>query len=188
MILSAVVGSLSCALLLVIALGVTYRFVRVPSSRRSSRHISPVTAIEEQIYAQRSAPPPYSEAMVTSRPFDEYQREVASRSVQGPPPMPRADDPRGTAATTVDNSDDDLISVGVSESPSGVDGDDIVIALDCLTSWNCRPKPSADGISESSVTPTTSPAVQVADHDPPRGETVIEDHPGDDDDEQPLLM
>jgi len=95
-ILAAVVGSLSCGLLLVIALGVTYRLVCPPAGRRSSRHVSPITAIEEQIYARHSAPPPYPEAMATSRPYEDYQREIvaAGRS-----------DPAGTADTTDCNHD-----------------------------------------------------------------------------------
>ena len=209
-ILSAVVGSLSCALLLVIALSVMCRFVRQPSTRRSSRHISPITAIEEHIYAQRSAPPPYPEAMATSRPFDEHQHAVSAESAQteGPGHVDESCNMSAVTQDAVDNSDDDLINVAVNDTPSG-GGDDIVIALECLTRWHCQPKPSADS-SESSIiavddSPTNAPAggdsvpdIQVSDTadtlmtacDQRARETAAEDeddHLSNDDDDRPLL-
>jgi len=207
-VLSSVVGSLSCALLLVIALGVTYRFVRQPSGRRSSRHISPITAIEEQIYAQRSAPPPYPEAMATSRPFDECQH-AAGDEAAATPRTDRGDESGNTSAVVADavnNSDDDLINVTVSDAPAG-DANDIVIALECLTRWHCQPKPSADS-SESSViavddSPISAPAVcdsvsdiQVSDTsmtacDPFTYEMAADEddgHLSNDSDDQPLLI
>lgn len=151
-ILSAVVGSLSCALLLVVALGVTYRFVRAPSNRRPSRHISPITAIEEQIYAQRSAPPPYPEAMATSRPYDDYRREIMDHANE----VVTADNLVAGSNT----SDDDLLDVGV--TPTATDGrsEDIVIALDCLAHWQRQPKPVADS-SESSLNAIDNSQVDV---------------------------
>ena len=202
-ILSAVVGSLSCALLLVIALRIAYRFVRQPSNHRSSRHISPITAIEEQIYAQRSAPPPYPEAMATSRPFDECRAAAGDE----PAVMTGCDDESGNTSAlvldAVNNSDDDLINVSVDDTQSG--GDDIVIALECLTRWQCQPKPPADS-SESSIIagddlPASAPAacdsaVQVSDtftpdcDEPLVCETAADDidHVSNDDDDRPLLI
>jgi len=168
------VGSLSCALLLVIALGATYRLVCLPSGQRSSRHISPITAIEEQIYAQRSAPPPYPEAMATSRPFDEFHRETVAGSDQTAV-TPDADcagsggdNPCDASPILVrmsaDTSDDDLIDVGINdETAEDVGGGDenIVITLGCLARWHRHPKPSADS-SESSINAVDSSPTNAA--------------------------
>ena len=164
-ILSAVVGSLSCALLLVIAIGITYRIVRSPPTRRSSRHISPITAIEEQIYAQRSAPPPYLEAMATSRPFEEYQRESAARLEQSCA-VEGVDDANDTAALVPRNSsDDDLIDANETLQDIGDGDENIVIALGCLSRWQQHPKPPSDS-SESSVSAMdTSPNNATVDSD-----------------------
>ena len=208
-ILAAVVGSLSCALLLVIALGITYRLVCLQSSHRSSRHVSPIMAIEERIYAERSAPPPYPEAMATLRPYDEYQRDVVNQSERVRP----AEESGGGGETTdtaplvripTDTSDDDLIDVSISETPLDlVDGDEgIVITLGCLARWHRFPKPSADS-SESSVNAVegspasaattvcdSAPEVDVTDTssptcDQPDPETTNVDHA---DDDRPLLI
>jgi len=171
-ILSAVVGSLSCALLLVIALGVTYRFVRLPPGHRSSRHISPITAIEEQIYAQQSAPPPYLEAMATSRPFDECQRETVgclndTAATPGTESGQVSDDAGDTAALlchSANGSDDDLLDVGVDGAPvdRGNGDENIVIALGCLARWHRHAKLSA-GDSESSISAIDSSPLDVCD-------------------------
>lgn len=82
------VGSLCCGLLLAIALGIARRFyilrVRMTSDNYQStrRHQSIVTAIEDHIFASRSAPPLYNEAMETSRPYEEYRQEVMRRRQQ----------------------------------------------------------------------------------------------------------
>jgi len=209
--LSAVVGSLSCALLLVIALGITYRFVCLPSNHRTSRHISPITAIEEQIYAQRSAPPQYQEAMATSRPFDEYQREIvghlnqtaASQAVDCRQGDDGTDDTSALVRNAPNTSDDDLLDVSVDEAPGGDGDENIVIALGCLARWHRHPKPSADSC-ESSISAMDSlpsnpaivcddqPVVEVTDTADTLtegcdvGDTATPDHPNDDDD-QPLL-
>jgi len=212
-ILSAVVGSLSCALLLVIALGVTYRFVRLPSTHRSSLHISPITAIEEQIYAQRSAPPPYPEAMATSRPFDEYEHdEIVGRQTSATPGVEcgqSGDEPNDTSAlvwNAPNTSDEDLLDVGIDDAPGdGGDRDEnIVIALGYLAHWRRQPKPPADS-SESSLSAidcppnsanvecdTPTPDIDSADTltqvcDSAVSETSEADHPNDDDD-RPLLI
>ena len=164
-ILAAVVGSLSCALLLVIALGVTFRLVCLPSGRRSSRHVSPITAIEDQIYAERSAPPPYPEAMATSRPFDDYRREIVAASsdptVTADTDFDDGDGPGGDHTGVLvripaDTSDDELLDVDVDGTAPrdllGADSEDIVITLGCLARWHRgRPKPSSADSSESSV-------------------------------------
>ena len=211
-ILAAVVGSLSCALLLVIALGITYRLVCLQSGHRSSRHISPITAIEERIYAERSAPPPYPEAMATSRPFDEYQHNIVDQSNQDRvteaynSPGDELSDTAPLVRIPPDTSDEDLIDVGINETPLDlVDGDEgIVITLGCLARWHRYPKPSADS-SESSVnavegSPASVAAIVVCDSQPnvdvadtsspscdqPDPETITNvDHA---DDDRPLLI
>jgi len=216
--LSAVVGSLSCALLLVIVLGITYRLVRLSTSHRSSLHISPITAIEEQIYAQRSAPPPYPEAMATSRPYDEYQHEIvsnlnqtaATRGVECGQTSDDLGDSSAVGWNAPSASDDDLINVDMNETPRNGAGEDenIVIALGCLARWHRHPKPSADS-SESSVSGMdTSPnnATIVCDvpldtqvteaidtsrqgsDPPPVYETSATDHPDDDNDDDRQLL
>jgi len=207
-ILSAVVGSLSCALLLVVALGVTYRFVRQSTGRRSSRHISPITAIEEQIYAQRSAPPPYQEAMATSRPFDDYRREIADRSnptaATSGSEHGHADDPSDTSALVRNepaSDDDDLIDAEVDETPAdgggGNDGENIVIAL---TRWHRRPPKPSDDSSESSLiavddscpTDTADVCNVRPDVEPDNSSTAsaqtCETTQAEDDDNRPLLI
>lgn len=79
-VIAAVIGSLCCGLLLVIAAGAVCRLqaVRALMNPRS-RHISPITAIQEELLARLSAPPLYDEAMVTSRPYDEVRSEMLRR-------------------------------------------------------------------------------------------------------------
>lgn len=79
-VIAAVIGSLCCGLLLVIAAGAVCRLqaVRALMNPRS-RHISPITAIQEELMARLSAPPLYDEAMITSRPYDEVRSEMLRR-------------------------------------------------------------------------------------------------------------
>ena len=82
MITAAVVGSQICALLLVIALGCTCRLYALRMrEQRTLLHqaTSPLMRLQEEIYARRLAPPPYNEAMLTSRPFEEARREYIQR-------------------------------------------------------------------------------------------------------------
>lgn len=79
-VIAAVVGSLCCGLLLVIAAGSVCRLHAVRSLMGSrSHHISPITAIQEELLARLSAPPLYDEAMVTSRPYEEVRTEMLRR-------------------------------------------------------------------------------------------------------------
>ena len=146
MILCAVVGSLCCGLLLSLALGIARRFyvLQVSSATsRSARHLSPVTAIEEQIFEQQSAPPPYLEAIVVSRPYADYQREILERHLERQQQLGSTLPPATTlsgqmqiqetaisgddfVATNNGDDDDDLIDVtadhplDVGDSSSGV--------------------------------------------------------------------
>lgn len=145
---------------MVIALGITRRFYVLRMSvvnGRSSRHQSPVTAIEEQIFARRSAPPLYTEAMATSRPFEEYQRELREQRQEPPPPQTCAVEPaisssapatagvaqNGTPDDGIlsdDDIDDDMIDVGA-DSVSDVGGSSTNIessTLGCLARWQRR--------------------------------------------------
>lgn len=81
-ILVAVVGSLTCALLLVIALGFT---CKLNSLRHRDRHRlrltepgGPLTHWQSE-FMRRPAPPSYCEAMITSMPFEEAQRIFQER-------------------------------------------------------------------------------------------------------------
>ena len=81
MITAAVIGSLICGLLLVIALGCTCKLyaLRLQEHQRILQQSTPISRIQESIYARRMAPPTYLEAMATSRPFDEMQREAQNQ-------------------------------------------------------------------------------------------------------------
>lgn len=82
MITAAVVGSQICALLLVIALGCTCRLYALRMREQHSlvnQATSPLMRLQEEIYARRLAPPPYNEAMLTSRPFEEARMEYMQR-------------------------------------------------------------------------------------------------------------
>lgn len=73
---AAVIGSLICGLLLVIALGCTCKLyaLRLHEAHANLRYSTPISRMTEEIFARRLAPPPYNEAMLTSRPFEEaYQ-------------------------------------------------------------------------------------------------------------------
>ncbi|CAG5120952.1 unnamed protein product [Candidula unifasciata] len=66
-IVAAIVGSLSCALLLVIAAGCVVKCTTCESTS---------TAALAEMFHHRAPPPPYHEAMLTSRPFDEAYLEL----------------------------------------------------------------------------------------------------------------
>ncbi|XP_064640681.1 low-density lipoprotein receptor-related protein 12-like [Lineus longissimus] len=78
-ILAAVVGSLVCALLLVIAIGCIIRLfsVRFHEHHGGSRYETPMSRIQAE-FMRRQAPPTYTEAMRTSRPFSEFIASVRS--------------------------------------------------------------------------------------------------------------
>ena len=83
MIAAAVIGSPICALLLVIAVGCTCKLysLRISYSQLGSNYhnSTPITEIQRAIRAGRLAPPPYDEAMQTSRSFDEVQAEIQNQ-------------------------------------------------------------------------------------------------------------
>jgi hypothetical protein len=211
-ILSAVVGSLSCGLLLAVALGIAHRFyvLRVASNHRtSSRHISPITAIEEHIYAQRSAPPPYPEAMATSRPYEEYRREVASRTCPnvGTAAVPTSvisDDGQLAMTTPViatSNCDDDLFNIAGSDNvlDGGGEGEGVgVVAFGCLARWHRRPKPATTDLTSIVNDPTSNIGTYgnmvavAADlhgaHQCCHGDAVLTAHSGDVIDDSDLVM
>lgn len=75
-IIAAIGGSMICLLLLVILLGCSCKLysLRHVDRSRSSRHETPMSRLYAELLRRR-APPPYHEAMLTSRNFDEVQQE-----------------------------------------------------------------------------------------------------------------
>ena len=137
MITAAVIGSLICGLLLVIALGCTCKLyaLRLQEHQRILQQSTPISRIQESIYARRMAPPTYLEAMATSRPFDEMQREAAQsqgqangrrsrrgrrRSRQGSHDTGGRSVP-GLVASGRDDDDVALIDVTITETNRGCD-------------------------------------------------------------------
>lgn len=85
MITAAVVGALSCSLLLVVALGCTCHLHAMRMREiMGSNYVSPLSRVEQEIWARQSAPPLYDEAMETSRPYDEMvaiiEQELVNQS------------------------------------------------------------------------------------------------------------
>ena len=78
---AAVIGSLICGLLLVIAIGCTCKLyaLRLHEAHVSSRISTPISRLTEELFARRLAPPTYSEAMLTSRSFEDAQREFLNQ-------------------------------------------------------------------------------------------------------------
>lgn len=80
-IIAAICGSMICALLLVILLGCSCKLYSVRNldhHHRHTRHESPMSRMYAE-FLRRRAPPPYHEAMLTSRNFDEVQQEYMER-------------------------------------------------------------------------------------------------------------
>ena len=75
--IAAVIGSTVCALLLTIALGCTCQLhaLRLREQHNRRRYRSPLSQLQDEYFSHRRAPPNYSDAMVTSRPFDDARRE-----------------------------------------------------------------------------------------------------------------
>ncbi|KAH9507711.1 Low-density lipoprotein receptor- protein 12 [Bulinus truncatus] len=84
-IVAAVVGSLICVLLLVISLGCVCKLynIRVNSLRRGTRHETPLSRQLAEMFHRRAPPPPYHEAMLTSRPYDEAYMELLAQAENG---------------------------------------------------------------------------------------------------------
>ncbi|KAL5022284.1 hypothetical protein ScPMuIL_001439 [Solemya velum] len=72
-IIAAVAGSLICALLLVVALGCTCKLYVLRLQDQIGE--SPMSRLQAH-FMRRRAPPPYHEAMLTSRPYDEVRRDM----------------------------------------------------------------------------------------------------------------
>ncbi|XP_076448792.1 low-density lipoprotein receptor-related protein 12-like [Babylonia areolata] len=94
-IVAAVVGSLTCSLLLVLSLGCACKFYYLrhhphpgtsPHSHhhhhRGPRYDTPLTRLQAEMFRRRAPPPPYHEAMLTSRPYDEAVREYLAQTQQ----------------------------------------------------------------------------------------------------------
>ncbi|KAL4235004.1 Low-density lipoprotein receptor-related protein 12 [Mactra antiquata] len=80
-IIAAICGSMICALLLVILLGCSCKLYSVRNLDHHHRHIrheSPMSRMYAE-FLRRRAPPPYHEAMLTSRNFEEVQQEYLER-------------------------------------------------------------------------------------------------------------
>ncbi|ESO90309.1 hypothetical protein LOTGIDRAFT_233824 [Lottia gigantea] len=129
-IIAAVVGSLICSLLLVVALGCTCRLYifRTRDSCRQ-RHSTPLSRLQVEIMGRRPPPPSYNEAMLTSRPYEEVRQEIISRSTTNgeinmanrPLPVPPYE-ASSTVAIATDNCTAELIPESNSDSEtSGCD-------------------------------------------------------------------
>ncbi|XP_021342142.1 low-density lipoprotein receptor-related protein 12-like [Mizuhopecten yessoensis] len=80
--IAAVAGSLICALLLVVAMGCTCKLYNLRMQQfHGPRHETPLTRMYAE-FMRRRAPPPYHEAMLTSRPYDEVRQELAEQNNQ----------------------------------------------------------------------------------------------------------
>lgn len=73
--IAAVSGALICGLLLVVAFGCTCKLYNLRvHGHRHGRHETPLSRLYSE-FMRRRAPPPYHEAMLTSRPYDEVRRD-----------------------------------------------------------------------------------------------------------------
>lgn len=80
-VIAAICGSMVCALLLVILLGCScklYSLRTMDHHHQFPRHETPMSRLYAE-FLRRRAPPPYHEAMLTSRNFDEVQQEYLDR-------------------------------------------------------------------------------------------------------------
>ena len=80
MIIAAISGSVICALLLTILIGCSCKLYSLRTIERHGgiRHHSPMSRLYAE-FLRRTAPPPYHEAMLTSRNYDEVQQERRER-------------------------------------------------------------------------------------------------------------
>lgn len=93
-IVAAVVGSLLCSLLMVVAMGCVCKVYRLRQIQllagsggscchAHGRHDSPLTRQLAEMFRQRAPPPPYHEAMLTSRPYHEILLESTNENTAG---------------------------------------------------------------------------------------------------------
>ena len=116
---AAVIGVLICAMLLVIALGCSCKLYSLRQQENSPSHCydSPLTRLQQEFFVHRQAPPPYNEAITTSRSFEDAQREFMEqiiiaagqrnrqhrRASRPPPNRPQ----HSTAVTASSNQEED---------------------------------------------------------------------------------
>lgn len=132
-IIAAVIGSLICALLLVVAMGCTCKLyaLRMHEQYGGPRHDTPVSRITAELM-RRQAPPPYHEAMVSSRPFDEVRRDYLdhmrrqnrprrdpNRRRLRPPRRPRPATPLPSDSTAIPwSTNEDNTNPTIDENPT----------------------------------------------------------------------
>ncbi|XP_074644374.1 low-density lipoprotein receptor-related protein 3-like isoform X2 [Tubulanus polymorphus] len=80
-ILAAVVGSLICGLVLVIALGCTIKLFALRLHENGSGFDTPMSRLQAE-FMRIPAPPPYHEAMRSSRPFEEVMAQIRAARLQ----------------------------------------------------------------------------------------------------------
>jgi len=88
-IVAAVVGATICALMMVIVFGCICKIVlyrRSPPVHYHSCPSSPLSRFQADLFRRRVPPPPYNEAMLTSRPYDEAIQQIW---LQGTPEAPQ---------------------------------------------------------------------------------------------------
>ena len=84
-IVAAVVGSTICALLLVIVFGCVCKMCqsRLQPPPELPYSDSPLSRLQAELFRQHPPPPPYHEAMITSRPYDQVCQDHRQRSSDG---------------------------------------------------------------------------------------------------------
>ena len=134
-----------------------------------ARFMTPQTALEDEIWARQSAPPLYDEAMRTSRPFEEAQREMLARAalqrgVVGGEPQPitaqmLSDALEGIPSVPPHNSaqaaalaDEELIDLTTSDAQAaaGSDAEDVQITLNTGAKAQWRRKSRSSSCDEGS--------------------------------------
>lgn len=112
--IAAVCGALICGLLLVVAFGCTCKLYNLRvHGHQHGRHETPLSRLYSE-FMRRRAPPPYHEAMLTSRPYDEVRRDYLEhlQQVNARPPSRRgrrnrnrnSDVPAATDGNSQENS------------------------------------------------------------------------------------
>lgn len=130
--------------------------LREQSGLHRSRYISPVTQVQEEIFARRSAPPPYLEAMRTSRNFEEVQREILAARQSTLEAGGRQNQSVGDDQHTVSSDDDDdLIDISMDDpgNPTDVERDSSDVQISLATGMSAqwrRSRPKQHG-NRSSV-------------------------------------
>ncbi|KAL8570123.1 hypothetical protein ACOMHN_033802 [Nucella lapillus] len=111
----AVVGSLLCSLLLVLSLGCACKFYYLRHNlphrhhhhhHRGPRYDTPLSRLQAEMFRRRAPPPPYHEAMLTSRPYDEAVREYLAQTQTQQSGEPEASE-QEAGGGSVENSGND---------------------------------------------------------------------------------